>query len=420
MPTPDPHRWAPLALLLPLLLTGCAGPAGDSQAAEESEPELRCPTFVEGSEGLPTKGEWRSHPAIGDVNGDGLGDIAALPRKGGGPSVFIGDGLGRWEDASIGLSWGRGFSCGIGSRFADVDQDGHTDLLIADHCRGLRVYRGDGGKSWSDASRGIPDNVSGFNDVEFEDIDGDGMRELVAISAFDRGFLIVSYEPGVGWRVKEGEGLPQVGGGFEIEVVDADGDGRLDIVTSFNPVTADRRQDPPPPAKVWLQNEDGSFQPADEFPQFGRYFGIATAQREGAPGRDLYFALTGARAGLWVFEPTEEGTWIERGPLDKGWFDGPSLGFLAVDTADLDGDGCTDLALGGGAPMRVWIAMGDCEGGVRVCPEPTVPLPKRPMSIWGVTIGELNGDGKPDIVAAMGAAGRGSVRAWFQTEPDTP
>ena len=45
-------------------------------------------------DGLPPDGEFRSHPSIGDVNGDGLGDIVALPRKGPGPRVFLGDGLG--------------------------------------------------------------------------------------------------------------------------------------------------------------------------------------------------------------------------------------------------------------------------------------------------------------------------------------
>ena len=60
--------------------------------------------FAAASAGLPATGEWRTHPSIGDVNGDGFADIAALARKGRGPQIFLGDGLGHWTDSSADLA----------------------------------------------------------------------------------------------------------------------------------------------------------------------------------------------------------------------------------------------------------------------------------------------------------------------------
>lgn len=407
-----------IAVLAALACSIACGPAGDTAPSapvpSPSSPPA-CPSFVSASAGLPETGEWRSHPAIGDVNGDGLGDLAALARKGDGPSVFLGDGLGSWTEASAGLKYARSFSCGIGTRLVDIDGDGWTDLVAADHCRGVKVYRGDGGTSWTDASAGIPENVEGFNDADVADLDGDGRLDIVAISAFSRGFLVLKGRARGGWEVAGDTGLPEIGSGFEVEVIDADGDGRLDIVASFNPASVERRSEPPPPAKVWLGQPDGRFLPGRSFPAEGRYFGLATLERGDLPGVDLVFGLTGVRAGVWVYDLGESGEWIERGPLDAEWIEGPRPGFIGVHAADVDADGCSDLLLGGGRPMRVWLALGDCGGGFRICPETTFPTAPPVTTIWGVTAGDLNGDGRLDVAAASGSDGGGGLRAWFQT-----
>ena len=57
--------------------------------AKADEVDSSCPRYVAGSEGLPTRGEWRTHPALADVNGDGHLDIAGNPRKGRGPQLRL-------------------------------------------------------------------------------------------------------------------------------------------------------------------------------------------------------------------------------------------------------------------------------------------------------------------------------------------
>lgn len=339
-----------------------------------------------------------------------------MARKGEGPKVFRGDGLGNWIDASEGLGFGRGFSCGIGTRFADLDGDGLTDLVVADHCRGVRVYRGNGGTSWSDASLGIPTNVEGFNDVAVGDLDRDGVLDLVAVSAFSRGFLVLQGRPDGRFRVVQGTGLPEVGSGYEMELVDASGDGLLDVVASFNPVTSERREEPPPPAKVWIQDPPGSFKPASGFPPEGRFFGIASGARADRPGRDLFFALSGASAGLYFFEPIGAGEWSAQGRLDEAWFGEKNRGFIGLDAADLDLDGCLDLLVTGGNPPVVWLVLGDCAGDWQLCPVETLPIGDMRAGGWGVTAGDLNADGRLDVVAAFGTASRGGLKAWLQTD----
>jgi len=415
---PIPRRGVRRAAGLGGLLSGLVAVAtactSDGSSTSQVPVAPDCPTFVAASAGLPETGEWRTHPAIGDVNGDGLGDIAALSRKGKGASIFLGDGLGNWTERSEGLDAGSGsISCGVGVRLVDLDRDGSLDLLVADHCRGILVYRGDGAGSWTGASRGIPRNVEGFNDADTIDLDGDGILDIVAVSAFSRGFLALEGSAAGRWTILADTGLPETGSGFEIEIADADGDGLDDIVTTFNPTTTERRTPPPPPAMVWLQGPRGRFRPASEFPREGRFFGVATVPSASGRGRDLYFGLTGAHAGLHHFEPTAGAAWRDAGRLDAAWFETRSPGFIGIAAADVDGDGCADLALNGGHPMGAHLALGDCRGGFALCPPETFPLTGR-AATWGITVGDLNGDGRPDVVAGYGDGGRGSLRAWFQ------
>src|SRR5262249_5744081 len=140
-----------------------------------------CPRFRALSTGLPTAQEWRTHPALGDVNGDGRPDLAALPRKGPGPGVWLFQAPGRWKPASTGLATSD-LSCGVGVALADVDGDGHRDLGVADHCHGLSVFLGDGSGAWR-MGPAPPRANGGQEDLAFGDVNGDGHADLVAIGS---------------------------------------------------------------------------------------------------------------------------------------------------------------------------------------------------------------------------------------------
>ncbi|MCP3978580.1 MAG: VCBS repeat-containing protein [bacterium] len=395
----------------------CVAALGCSQTEPPvAETGPTCPVYEDASAGLPDTGEWRTHPSIGDVNGDGLGDISGIARKGNGPHVFLSNGLGEWTDSSEGLDYGTGFSCGIGTTLADWSGDGHLDLVSADHCVGVRVFKGDGTGKWQRVTRGIPTNLEGFNDADVGDIDGDGRMDIVAVSAFHRGFLVMVGRPDDSWRVVENSGLPINGSGWELKLVDMNTDGRLDIVTTFNNSVTERRHAVPPPAKVWIQTAEGKFAPTDGFPEKGRYFGVALRPRNDGFSPDLFFALTGYRAGLHVFESETGQDWSHIGLLDETWYEpGIPRDFIGLDVADLNDDGCLDIVTTEGGSRSVRIAVGDCKGSWALCPLESVPHSGDQPSGWGVTIGDLNGDGRPDLVSGFGDKSRGGLKAWFHT-----
>jgi len=402
-------------LTLVVLAAGCnrSGDSAGSGAGAGAGPI--CPSFQAASEGLPTVLEWRTHPSIGDVNGDGLGDISVMARKGDGPKVFLSDGLGGWTDVSGDLVLKRGFSCGVGTRLVDMNVDGNLDLLVADHCAGVRVFLGDGGKTWREASRGIPRNMQGFNDADAGDLNGDGLPDIVAISAYSRGFLVLLGQPDSSYRVVQGTGLPDIGSAFRLRLADVDGDERLDILVSYNRTSRDRRKEPPPPAKVWLQNGDGTFSPASGFPEEGRDFGIALRRNPGSDQIEILTAVTGAFAGIHAYDSPGGVEWTYRGLVDEGWTGGQHGGFVGIDVFDVNQDGCDDLVATGGQPRGTWIIVSDCAGNWYPCPWETLEMEEPDFPGWGVTTGDLNGDGLPDVVAAHGARGEGHVKAWLQT-----
>ncbi len=391
-------------------------------AVQRAEPQsgLQCPAFVTASNGLPEVGEWRTHPATGDINKDGLDDIVVLGRKEAGPRAFLSDGLGNWVEASEGLRYESGFGCGVGTRLVDLDGDGWLDMVAADHCTGLWVWRGDGGSSWTVASRGIPRNIEGVNDVDAGDIDEDGQLDIVAISAFDGGFI---YMRGLGdgqWQPQGDVGLPRTGSGWQIDLLDIDHNGRLDVIASFNPVTTNMRIGKFPPAKVWLQGIDGRFRPSTGFGEDGRWFGFTALSSKAGKPPPIVFGLYGFLAGLYVYRSDDGTDWTSVGRIDQPWFGERVIGYAGVTSGDFNRDGFDDLVLSESATRDVWLALGDQDQRWYRCPAGTLSKEGVHGQNWGVSTGDFNGDGLLDIVAAFGTNGRGVIRAWFQTERHVP
>lgn len=393
-------------------------PAGP--AVPRPAPPSNCPSFAEASKGLPTEGEWKSFPAVGDVNGDGLADISALPRKMDGPRVFLSDGVGGWTDRSEAIRYQGGkFSCGIGTRLVDVNRDGATDLLAADHCLGIFVFHGDGKGGWTPASSGIPRNIQGFNDADAGDLDGDGLTDIVGVSAFASGFMVLAGQPDGSWLVRPDTGLPDAGHGWSVHIADMNLDGRPDLVTSFVPSALERRSVPPPPAKVWLQGNDGHFRPAEGFVDQGRFFGMATSKESGRKVPSVVAALSGAYGGIWLIRSEDGARWEREVRVDRGGFPEQGTMFVGLEVVDLDGDGCDDLLTTEGGSGKGWVAMGDCKGEWHFCAEGTLPQ-SEPLPPWGIRSADVNGDGRLDVVAAFGRGNVGGVKAWVQTKAGRP
>lgn len=365
--------------------------------------------FAMCSNGLSREFMWKCDPIIADVNKDGFMDLAGNPRLGHGPQVWFGDGQGNWTPASSGLELGVS-SCGGGLGFADFNKDSHLDLAVGDHCQGIYVFLGDGTGHWQMVTRGLfPIELAanhkgdalthaGAEDLDVADFDGDGFEDLIA-SASDSGGINIYYGDGTGvnWRWADATDLPQAGWANRVVASDINKDGKTDVVASMGEGL-----------RVYLNNGKGQFVASHEgLPTLllqGLFQGVATGDINGDGRVDL--AAANWVDGPEIFLQQADGSW-KKGPIVFPQMEGGSYG---IALGDLDQDGHLDIVSSGrldkgqkgaGYVRGVFALMGDGQGNFSYAKGSG--LFDTGMSFnWGVSVGDLNGDKQPDVIAGTG------------------
>jgi hypothetical protein len=361
-------------------------------------------TFSLSSTGLPTDGMWKCDPLFADFNGDGLLDLAAIPRLGNGARVWFGNGRGEWLESSSGLERAES-SCGGGLDAGDINRDGHLDLAVADHCRGVFVFLGDGTGQWQatteelnpstleDPTTPVPANA-GAEDLALGDVNGDGFLDIVASSS-DQGGINVYLGDGTGrnWK-RSSAGLPQGGWATRVILADVNQDGAPDIIASLG--------DGP---RVYLNGRGADWQPASEglpTPLIGGiYGGLAAGDLNEDGWTD--FAVANWVDGPEVYLRQADGSWKKNPdvfPAMVGGATGLALG-------DINRDGHLDIIVSGrlkdtrGCTRGVFALRGDGVGGWKYVAGSGLPetgLAATP----GLALGDVNGDGAPDVAASSG------------------
>ncbi len=387
------HLWSSLLFSTILIMTGCNS--------------VKMQKFSPYSEGLPSGHQWKCNPEFGDVNNDGLLDLAAIPRKGKGVRVWINSGKGSWEESSTGLI--RQFSCGGGVAFGDIDSDGFLDLAVGDHCQGVFVYKGDGNGGWSNSSEGLPYFLA--DDVALDDFNGDGNLDLVACSASDQGISLYTGNGNGSWHKASSTGLPESDDCHELALGDYNHDGIPDIAATMveNP-------------RVWISNAEGSWtESSSGLPQTswgGQFWGIASGDVNNDGHSDL--ALGRTVKGPEVYLGDGKGKWTPAleglSPVKSAW--GVALG-------DINGDKLTDLIVSGkkeledkGDVSGIFYFQGDGSGRWNHIDNSGLPQSGMPQS-WGVAIADLENDGTSEICGCFGS-GRARMIPYpgFNSESD--
>lgn len=392
-----------------------------AQAATEPRPIV----YTLAADGLPHKGIWKSTPVFADVNRDGDLDIVAHPRLGKGPRVWLGDGQGKWREASQGLE--MALSCGGGVALGDINSDGWLDLAVADHCHGLFVYLGNANGRWQAVTRhlvpasakqagvrGGTNMFSGAESVALGDVNGDSHLDMVA-AASDRGGFAVYLGNGSGkdWQhVKDEDGLPSAEdpepkdlerGGWAnmVRLDDVNQDGYLDLVASYFRGPG-----------VWLGNGQGRWRSASKGlprPRIGGLFrGITIADINRDKRPDLVAA--NAINGVEIYLQNKDGSW--QAPIDPL----PSLrgGAMSILVEDLDGDTHLDLVAGGrlkpeGTGYGLFVLRSDGGHGWQQVKGSRLPEQGLPFT-WGIAGGDVNKDGVPDLAFATGGDTDGTMQ----------
>ena len=271
----------------------------------------------------------------------------------------------------------------------DLDGDGHGDVVVTDDRRLLPLVRLEAGGF--DAADGVPGELPNRSEARLGDVDGDGVLDLVTRHNLAR----------LGWRPGLGDGtfgdllLTSTNQNVidHIEVTDLDGDGRADVLTgsrNTNAVIPDK-------LGVFLGQPDGTFVrsfndnvPADEF-----HDGIGVADLDGDGLPDALHLLRGLTPGTGLLRTFRN--------LGGGSFTEVQTIVLADEVeawavGELDGDGLPDLVLGyGGSPHAFELRRGT-GGGQLGAPTPFHGPPFQFFGVSSLRLVDMNGNGTLDLV----------------------
>jgi hypothetical protein len=384
--------------------------------------------FVPFGNGLPTSGQWRDGFDIADMNGDRHLDIVhGPPRKGlSNPIIFLGDGKGNWQRWKNTKYPQLAFDYGD-AVVGDFNKDGHPDIALGMHLRGIQVLLGDGKGNFTNWSDGLDFSVPGSKGSDgggysskalaVADWNGDGRPDLLALGEGPRlnisggraqGQLASSQAYGVVIYLNQGNGkwLRKDQGtgpvnlfGDSLTLGDFNGDHRIDFATSSG---IQGRKD-----LVGLGKADGGWDTVTlDQVRPGSYINAVHAADLDHDGRaDLVVAYTSFELGVWrtgidIFYSRPGDKWERRALAVEE----ERAGVFALTSGDLDGDGNLDLvALTGNG--RTWMFLGDGKGSFT---REKTGIPPFPGGCRGyhVRLKDLDGDGKDEIVSSF--AGEGS------------
>lgn len=175
--------------------------------------------------------------AAGDLNGDGQAEIVTGTGPGAVAHVRVFDTSGGERVFAGGIfPYGKDFKGGVSVAVGDVDGDGKGEIITAPGATGgphLGVWGSDGVKK-ADLFAFDNTNLVGMS-VAAGDLDGDGKAEVVAALSGPSPAAVRVFDVSMRVTVREFAG---VGGGFSgglnVGIGDADGDGRNDILVAPN------------------------------------------------------------------------------------------------------------------------------------------------------------------------------------------
>jgi fibronectin type 3 domain-containing protein len=339
-------------------------------------------------------------PAAGDVNGDGYDEVvigvgsSSSGTGTGGVEVFGPDG--RREPG-----WPKDVSRNMMSSPAlgDLDGDGIQDIVICSDL-GVHAYRS-AAAGWFAPCATAGNEFWSLATPVIADLEGDGLPEVLTISSDGQVYA---------WR---NNGLPVVPGSQGalvstvgsagdmdfpcLTVADLDGDGQNEIIAAAAHAVSGEYGDYQGVGGIYIWDNSGNLLlgPGDYSFQFAYIFGIAVANVDRSPDLEvLVWGANGNHHALCAFK--KDGTQAAGYPilmpdLITGWWFGnhPAVG-------DIDGDGAPEIVASlwtlGEARIYVWHADGTplVPGGILVSRKaPDSERIRAAASALGGNIGEI-------------------------------
>ncbi len=299
----------------------------------------------------------RGYGNAGDIDGDGLVDIIAVETISQKFSVFrnlgfTGDINASSFAAKVNVSLGAGYNSKGASVIADLDNDGKLDVAVA--CA-----------TTASAFIALFRNTSTPGTISFAPV------QYIAASSYSDGSL---------------------------HAADIDGDGRVELLSAFNNSCGGASayfsvfQNMSVPGTIefcsLIDFDNGILCQSNN---------ISTGDLNGDGKLDV-IVNSGFDNSFYVFQNTSTpGTVSLAAPFQ---IDSPGASY-SVTIADLDGDGRLDLAWKADSPNEIYIKRNIHTTGALALGSFSADIPiQTPMGSYGaITTADINGDGKPDLVA---------------------
>lgn len=317
----------------------------------------------------------------GDFNNDGYPDIVAgLFAINGGAQVWRNSSGTSWDSAMGGLS-AIGYTRGVA--FGDINHDGKLDIGAASQA-GIKVWSGDGIGYWNAAMTGL--SVLNSAGIQFGDLNNDGNLDLVASSFVNTGIEA--------WRGNgAGSWSPfpfptNTGSYWELALGDMNNDGKLDLAGSNHGGGVQCWAD------IGEAEELCSWMKAPWPTDRGDWYGVDVGDVNNDGNLDI--AAASRNQGVWIWRGDGGNHWY-----DMAYYNPPKTGgYYDVAIGDFSGDGKPDLVTAAiTVGLRAWLS-----------PLWDVASAGLPTSgeCWDVALGDIDNDGKLDLVAACARIGAGA------------
>ena len=357
-------------------------------------------------------GDNPSSTAIGDLDGDGKPDLVVVNSTSQTISVY--------RNTAVSGTIGAGsfalkvdFATGVNPRsvaIGDLDGDGKPDLAVANTGSAtISVYRNtaSSGSIGAGSFATKVDLPSGFEplSIAISDLDGDGKPDL-AISVYRRslnnsqGYVAVHHNTSTTGSLDASSFAPYVdfstGGlyAISIAIADLDGDSKPDLAV------ANRLSDNISVLRNTATSgsiTSGSFTSAVSFGTGSEPYSVAIGDLDGDGRQDIAVANFASNA-VSVLRNTSTSGSIGPGSFDSRYDFETGLEGYSIAIGDLNGDGKPDLAEANGYSSGVSILRNTATPGIidaySFAPKVDFFTSAFPVA---VALGDLDGDSKPDV-----------------------